>query len=344
MVRRVGGLWPAITDYANLLAASERAAHGKRSRQSVARFLEARERECLRLQEELLADAYRPGRACQYELFEPKRRVITVLPFRDRVVHHALLQVIEPILERSLVYECFACRRGKGTHRALDHAQRMLRRYDHSLKLDIAGFFASIRHDQVLARIERRIKDRDTLRLCRRIVEGGADDAPAGEHGRGLPIGSLTSQRFANLQLDPLDHFVKERLQIPGYCRYMDDLVLFHRDAGALREARAAVEGFVENELGLSLKARATRLAAAREGLPFLGWRLYRHHRRLRPENCARSRRLFRRRVADHQRGLLEDEAFVQSMTSICEHLRHGSTRALRRGWLGLAPADGGLN
>ena len=170
------------------------------------------------------------------------------------------------------------------------------------------------------------MKDERVLQLCRCIVAAG------GEQGVGLPIGNLTSQWFANLVLDRLDHFALERIRAPGYVRYMDDFALFANDKTVLQNAHKRVDSFLRDRLRLSLKQRATKLAPTSEGLPFLGWRVYRGTTRLRPENLKRIRGRVRHRLWEYRSGRIDETALGASLRAVHEHLRHGSTLSLRRG------------
>jgi RNA-directed DNA polymerase len=326
-MRRVGGLWPQVTSFDNLLRATSRAARGKRRLQAVARFLADREPELLALRRELLDQRYQPGRMSTFVIHDPKRRTISVAPFRDRVVHHAVIDVLEPVFDRRMLHASFACRRGKGTHAALDHAQRLVRRCRWFLKMDVEAFFASIPHAVVLDTIGRMIKGAPLLRLIERIVIAGGD----GE-GRGLPIGNLTSQWFANLVLGPVDRLVVEQLRMPGYLRYMDDFVVFADAREPLREARARVEAQLE-ALGLRAKARATMLAPTRDGLPFLGFLVFPALRRVRPDNRRRVIRRWKHRLWQYRRGELDEQALADCLRSMMAHLDQGTTRAWRRRW-----------
>jgi hypothetical protein len=242
-------------------------------------------------------------------------------------VHHALIDRLEPIFDRRMVFESFACRKGKGSHAALRHARRMLCKYDWFLKLDIRKCFPSIRHEVVLETLSHVIKDRRVLALCRTILRGPGTQ----EEGVGIPIGNLTSQWFANLLLDRLDHHVKELLRIPGYCRYMDDFLMFAPNRESLRDAHGKIAEFLEDTLRLSLKHRATLLAPARVGLPFLGFRIQRGTVQVRPENLRRMRKRIRRRVWQFESGLIDEDEFAASIGSMFAHLSHGSTLGLRR-------------
>ncbi|MEW6073949.1 MAG: reverse transcriptase/maturase family protein [Planctomycetota bacterium] len=326
-MRRTGRLWPRIVSFENFLCAARRAARGKRHVAGVARFLADLEPNVLALQRELAGGTWRPGCSFQFEIHDPKRRTITAAPFRDRVVHHALMDVLEPILDRRMVRESFACRRGKGTHAALAHARRLVRRHRWFLKLDVARCFESLDHEVVLETMARILKDRRVLGLCERIVRAG------GREGVGLPIGNLTSQWFANLVLDRLDHHVQETLGVRGYVRYMDDFVLFAAEKARLAAALDDVGRFLNERLRLRLKERATILAPATEGLPFLGWRILRGTTRLRPANLRRTRSRVRHRLGEYRRGEIGEDQLAAALRSVCEHLRHGNTLSLRRRW-----------
>ena len=150
-MRRIGGVWGEIVSFENLMRAARHAARGKRRVASVARFLDRVELEVLQLQRELLEGSYHPGEPFEFKIVDPKPRTISAAPFRDRVVHHALIEVLEPWFDRRMIHASFACRRGKGTHAALDHAQHLVRRHAWFLKMDVEGFFASIPHAVVMS-------------------------------------------------------------------------------------------------------------------------------------------------------------------------------------------------
>lgn len=318
-------LWDRIVSFDNLVRAARRAALGKRRVRAVARFLDRLEPACLELQRELAHGIWRPGRPLEFRIFDPKERVITAAPFRDRVVHHALIDVLEPIFERRMIHRSYACRRGKGTHAALREAQRLVRAHGWFLKLDIARCFDSLDHDVVLGTVGRCVRNRRVLALCEVIVRAGGKD------GVGLPIGNLTSQWFCNLVLDRLDHHVKEQLRVPGYLRYMDDFVLLGGSKRLLRAAHRELAPWLLHTLALRLKARATILAPVREGLPFLGWRIYRGMLRLRPENLRRTRRRLQLREKQFLRGEIDETQLAACTGSVIAHLRSGQTRALRQ-------------
>ncbi|RMF01427.1 MAG: hypothetical protein D6773_10100 [Alphaproteobacteria bacterium] len=214
------GLFPRIANFQALHRAAKRAVKGKRRKPGASAFFANLERELLRLERELSARGYRPGRYVEIEVRDPKRRIVSAAPFRDRVVHHALCAVIEPIFERGFIANSFANRKGKGTHRAVGVYERYRDRHAHVLRCDIFRYFPAIDHDILKTEFRRRIACPDTLWLMDRIVDGSNPQEPVELHfpgdelftpyarRRGLPIGNLTSQFFANLFLDRFDHFV----------------------------------------------------------------------------------------------------------------------------------------
>ncbi len=333
----IDGFWPVITSFANLSRATRRAARGKRRAREVARFLAHEEPELLRLQRELLEGTWRPGRPTTFVIRDPKERVITAAPFRDRVLHHALIDPLEAELDARLLPHSFACRRGRGQHRALAQAQWLLRRHAWFLKMDVAKFFASLDHEVVLGTVRATIAEAPVVDLFEKIVR-----APAGVT-RGLPIGHLTSQWLANLVLGRLDARVVDGLRVSGYVRYMDDFVLFGPSKASLRVAEGEIVAKLA-ALRLAPKASATILAPCHVGLPFLGWRIYRATMRVRPENLRRTRRRIRCREAQARAGLLGEKELADAVRAAIEHLRHGNTLSLRRAWFSGTDQDTGTS
>jgi retron-type reverse transcriptase len=324
-VSEAASRWQEITGFRNLLRASRRAAVGKRGSAGVARFLFRLEPELLALQRALIGGAWRPGAPFTFEISDPKPRTIAAAPFRDRVVHHALIDVLESDLDRAMVAQSFACRRGKGTHRALAQAQRLVRQCGWFLKLDVHKCFPSMDHAVVLDTLRRAVGDADAMALCATIVQAG------GEAGCGLPIGNLTSQWFANLVLDRLDRHVLVTLRPRGYVRYMDDFVLFDDAKERLQAMHGEIAAFLQDTLRLRLKERATILAPVRAGLPFLGFRVYRGLLRLRPQNLRRTRARLRQRARQLAAGTIDERQYASSAAAVVAHLRHGNTLRLRR-------------
>jgi len=337
-------LYPRITGFDNLRLAFKEAARGKRSRPDVAAFEFDLEDNLLALQDELESQAYAPGPYYTFRIYDPKPRLISAAPFRDRVVHHALCLVIEPLFERRFIHDSYACRVGKGTHAALDRAQQFARRYPYVLKCDLEHFFPSVDHAILRAQLAHVIADEHALWLVDQIIASGAgihaadappryfpgDDLFAGTRPRGLPIGNLTSQFWANVYLNPLDHFIKRELKCPAYERYVDDLLLFGDDKRTLWRSKEAIIEFAAT-LRVCLHERQAVVFPVHTGLPFLGWRVYPDHRRLKRRNgVAFQRRLVRllEALAD---GQVTWEQVNTSVQGWIAHASHGDTWGLRR-------------
>jgi retron-type reverse transcriptase len=256
-MKRYGNLWPAITAFPNLLQAHYQAQKGKRYRQNVLAFNHNLESELLCLKDELLTQTYQPGPYRTFEIVEPKRRLISAAPYRDRVVHHALCNVIVPLIEPTFIDDSYANRIGKGSHRALQRFTRFARHRRYVLQCDIQKYFPSIDLAILKALIRRKIKCKDSLWLIDTIIDASNEQIPVLHYfpqddlltplnrRRGLPIGNLTSQFFANVYLNGFDHFVKETLKSTAYLRYVDDFALFSDDREWLVDAQQAIESYL---------------------------------------------------------------------------------------------------
>ncbi len=266
-MKRVGGLYERIAAPENLRLAfwkARRSKDGKADVEAFRRNLEV-EVECLR--SDLLAEQIAWGRYHLFTIYDPKERVICAALFRDRVLHHAIMNVCDPVFERYQVFDSYACRKGKGLHACLDRARYYTRRHGWYLKLDVRKYFDSIQHAILLEQICRQFKDERTLRLMAGLISTYAT-----EPGMGLPIGNLTSQYFANHYLGSLDHLCKETLRIPGYVRYMDDIVLWADSREDLLGWHETIVDFCDKELSLELKPPC--LNKTRLGISMLGYRV----------------------------------------------------------------------
>lgn len=337
-------LYARIADFENLFHAFKNAARGKRRRPDVAEFEFRLEENLVQIREELLEKLYEPGPYHNFSIHDPKPRLISAAPFRDRVVHHALCQIIEPLFEARFVYDSYACRVGKGTHAALDRAQEHARKYPYVLKCDVERFFPSMDYGILMAQLERVIGDRDVLWLCRQVLESGADIHGKGEEPRyfpgdsllsplrpkGLPIGNLTSQFWANVYLNPMDHFIKRALGCKAYVRYVDDLLLFSDQKTVLHEWRKEVF-----EYGAKVRLRyhesQAQVFPVSTGIPFLGWRVYPDHRRLRRRNGVAFQRRFSRLREKYSQGRIGWTDMTESIQGWIAHVSHGDTWGLRR-------------
>jgi len=336
-LKRASHLFEKVLDFHNLCASARQAAKGKKPTLSSDMFLMNLESQVLALQRELYGRTYAPGPYRSFLVRDPKVRVISAAPFRDRVVHHSLCRAIEPVLERYAISDSYACRIGKGNRAAVERVQNLASGYDWYLKLDVMHFFETADHAILMGLLGRLIKDPGALWLLRRFVEGG----PSIQNpGKGLPIGNLTSQHFANLYLGPLDHFVKEKLRLHGYVRYMDDMIMLGRSMEQMVDAWAAVDAFLRESLSLSLRTEVCMVNRVDDGVPFLGFRIWRNQIRF----DGHRKRRFQRRVgslaSSMRRGTIGEEEFAARMGSLTAWARQANTLGLRRTTFGLRGID----
>ena len=340
-MKRAGGLWETVASFENLHEAARRAALGKRKRPDVAAFLLNLEAGLVALRCELESGEYRPGPYREFRADEGKPRLISAAPFRDRVVHHALTQVLEPIFERRFSKDSYACRVGLGTHQALERAKWAAGRFPYVLKCDVRKYFASIDHQVLNGLLEKVVKCKRTLDLASRIIDGsnaqeevihyfaGDDLFSPLERRRGLPLGNQTSQFFANVYLNPLDQYVNRELRAECYIRYVDDFLVFGWSKDKLAGTRYAIEAFLEG-LRVRIHERKSRVHRCVDGVTFLGWRVFPDRTRLVRENVVR----FRRRLREMERGFREGAMTRQEVGarihSWIGHAAAGNTWCLR--------------
>jgi len=349
-MRSYGQLWERVASPENLAAALRRVMKGRGTKRDVAAFAARREEELAALREELLSGAWRPGPYGQFRVTDPKPRTISCAPVRDRVAHHALCGVIAPLLERVFTEDCYACRVGKGTHRAAARARELVRRHGWTCKLDIRRYFDSVPHDRLLELLLPMFREKEIRRMIEVIVRHPVPGLP---DGRGLPIGNLTSQWFANFYLSGLDHYAKEGLGAPGYVRYMDDIVLFADGKAEIWRLHDGVCGWVERERGLEIKGERTVTAPVSEGLAFLGLRIFPGGWRFQRSRLQRTRRKFRLRERQWQSGEIDSEQLARCAAAAEGGVRWYGFRGILQSlgvenskgiWAGGEGADSGSN
>ena len=342
-MKRYGNLWPAIIDFENLLQAARQAQRSKRYRPNVLAFNYNLDQELLLLQQELKEQTYKPGKYRTFSIYDPKPRMISAAPYRDRVVHHALCNVIVPPLERTLIMDTYANRSGYGTHRALKRFIQFTQTSRYVLQCDVRKYFPSLDHGILKAMIRRKIKCPETLWLIDTIIDGSnpqggdLDYFPGDtlltplEHRKGLPIGNLTSQFFANLYLSGFDHFVKESLKVGKYLRYVDDWAAFSNDRAFLADTRLAMEDYLA-KLRLRIHPIKSQLFATCHGANFVGFRVLPSGKtfpkairiRVRSRNLRRARHRMRQLQQDYHAGQLSLTELIQRLRSWEAHLLHG--------------------
>lgn len=342
-MKRFGYVWEHIVTFENLLLAFRKARKGKRSRTDVAEFELNLEKELLVLQAELKEKSYCPGSYRIFTIYERKPRQISAAPFRDRVVHHALMNIVEPLLDKRFIFDSYACRKGKGVHQAVQQYQKWATRYSYVLKLDIARYFPSIDHAILKQQISHHIKDPSVLWLFDVILAHSPEfpDSPVSyfpgddlltpqERRKGIPIGNLTSQFLANLYLDRVDHFIKEELRVKAYLRYVDDSVLLANSKPELHALRKTIEKKLE-DFRLRIHPRKANIFSVHEGVDILGYRIFPNHRLLRNDNGHRFARRLRGFAKTYRRGDQTWGDFNPSVQSWIGHARQADTLGLRQ-------------
>lgn len=329
-MKRLKNAWLRCTSFPALYAAFRRAGAAKWDRSAVARFDLNLESELFRLQSELRSGSYQPGQYRQFIICDRKPRTISAAPFRDRVVHHAVMAEVEPWLDARFTHHTYACRRDKGAHKAVDYYQRQARRYTYVLKLDIARYFPSIRQDVLLKQLARTIAEPEMLALLQKIVHSG----PADSDGVGIPIGNLTSQVFANLYLNDLDHAIQADSRSGAYLRYVDDLFILGDDKVKLWQLLDEVRDILGN-LGLRIHPRKCNLLPTRQKVDILGYQVSREHRWLRNDNGYRAQRRLKTLAGAYARGEIDQPEVRQRIASWLGHAQHAQCDGLLKNMLG---------
>ncbi len=327
-----------LWNWDNLQWAYQNASRGKRGRGATAAFEYVLADNLLQLQSELREQTYQPGKYNSFYIHEPKKRLISAAPFRDRVVHHALCSVTVFHYEKQFIPESYANRVGKGTHRALDRAEQFAYRFPYVLQCDVKQFFPSIDHAILRKELEKMLPDESVFWLVDRILQSGRgvlseeyemtyfpdDDLFAAQRSRGLPIGNLTSQWWANCYLNPFDQFVKRELNCRAYLRYVDDFLLFAESKSQLWEWRAAIIERLER-YRLTIHEENALPRPTEKGIPFLGFVVFPTHRLLKK----RKGLAFQRRMKKIMR-VSSNEQVKASVQGWTNHVRFGDTYALR--------------
>ena len=306
-MKRTNGLYRKIYDYENIHQAYLNARKGKRYRKDVLAFTNRLEDNLLEIQNELMYHTYNVGRYREFYVHEPKKRLVMALPFKDRVVQWAIYQVLNPVFDKGYIRHSYACRTGKGTHMAITQIKCWLKTM-HSkpiyyLKMDVLKYFYRVDHAVLMDILRSKLKDAELLSLLELIINSNGDRFGFAEWdvkcegsrvpSVGMPIGNLTSQMFANLYLNKLDQFIKRRLHVKRYLRFMDDSLVLSGDKSYLHNIRCEVERFLRDELHLKLNHKTTIRPIAC-GLEFVGYRIWVHKTWIKKSTALRIRRSMR--------------------------------------------------
>jgi RNA-directed DNA polymerase len=318
-----------IISIENLYEAARKAVRCKRSKQDIATFLLHLEKNIQSIHQDLQANSYRHSGYEIFEITDPKRRVISKATVRDRVVHHAVHSFVYPLLDKSFITHSYACRNGKGSHNAILQTQTYCRSYSFAIHLDIKQYFASIDRTILKRILQKKIKSKEIQCLLDEIIDSSSNIQIYCE--KGLPLGNLTSQLFANVYLNELDKFVKHSLHIKPYIRYMDDMLIFGNDSRELLLFAHQMKDFSADHLALQFHEKCFQILPTAKGIAYLGFRIYPFYKKVLPHGINRFRYRLKRLESDYQNHRIDVEYVSQSIRSSLSFLQFGDTKWIRK-------------
>ncbi|MBI5347198.1 MAG: group II intron reverse transcriptase domain-containing protein [Candidatus Aenigmarchaeota archaeon] len=353
MAKTYENLYERLCSFENLHLAYRKARKNKRHKKSIIEFELLLEENLLQLKHELETMTYDPRPMKQFVIRDPKTRVISASAFRDRVVHHALCNIIEPIFDKAFIYDSYANRKGKGTLAALNRFDYFVRKlsangkllpnakdnnqiFGYALKADIRHYFDSVDHEVMMRVIGRRIKDEKLLWLIKKILDNyngekqhNAQGASIGS-GKGMPIGNLTSQFFANVYLNELDYFVKHKLKAKRYIRYVDDFVILDASKEKLESYKPAINAFLKT-IKLELHPQKSKVVPLQSGVKLLGFRIFYNYKLLKRSNARRIPHRVQNFIELYADGIMDTYEIFESMEGWNAYAMHGNTYRFRR-------------
>ena len=316
----------------NLFSAWEEFQKDKKRKKDVQKFEYNLEQNVFRLNRDLKSKKYKHSRYLSFYICDPKVRHIHKATVKDRVLHHAVSQILAPIFEPTFIPNSFSCRIGKGNHKGTFALEKALRKISKNnlwscfvLKCDIRKFFENIDHEILLKIISKKIKDEDAMWLVKEIIKS---------FNPGLPIGNLTSQLLANVYLNELDQFAKKELKIKKYFRYTDDFVIASEDKSYLENLIPKIQSYLLNELKLELHPNKINIKKFHQGVDFLGYVILPHYRLLRTKTKKRIFKKLKKRISEYKNGLINQQTLEQSLQSYLGVLSHADTYKLKQNLL----------
>lgn len=340
-------LYEQIYSFENLYQAYLSARKGKRYRDQVLQFTANLEDNLIQIQNELIYQTYKVGRYHEFFIYEPKKRLIMALPFRDRAVQWAVYRVINPILTKGYIADSFACIPGRGAQSAIKRLQYWMRREERKhgreyyLKLDVSKFFYRVNHTVILDILRRRFGNDEKLMWLFDLIVNSEETPfglPAGYnpgeadriYETGMPIGNLTSQMLANLYLNELDQFAKRELHIRCYIRYMDDIIVLFHSKPALHQYKAEIEEFLNTRLLLNLNNK-TALRPTTLGIDFVGYKVWSTHIKLRKSTARKMRKRLKFVRRKYEQGEMPLDKVHETMNSYYGIMKHCNSFNLRK-------------
>ena len=328
-MKRSGNLYEQIADMENLRLAFIKARKGKEAKPDVYQYSKNIEKNLVNLRTALISENILPGEYHFFTIYEPKERLICAASFGDRVLHHAIMNICHPVFESYQISDSYATRIGRGQYAALERAKGFQKKFPWFCKLDVRKYFDSVDHTLLLQLLSKRFKDKRLLSLFSIIIDGYHTSPD-----KGLPIGNLTSQYFANFFLAHADHYIKENMRVPSYVRYMDDMVFWGHHHNELIAWRNSFTTFIQNKLNLYVKPDC--INRSEKGLPFLGYVLFDNMVRL---NKHSKQRLLSKMKYYNQllnRGIWEQKGFANHVLPLVAFTQYANTHELRTKHLAL--------
>ena len=331
-------IFEKIISLENLFSAWDNFKKGKQKKKDVRKFEWELEQNIFQLHGELRRCAYKHSSYSSFFIQDPKQRHIHKAEVRDRILHHAIFTVLNPIFEETFFANSFSCRIGKGTHKGVIALEKMIRKESENyskdcyiLKCDISKFFDTIDHQILINILRKRIKDKNALWLLREVIESFSSSKSDIFNVRGVPIGNLTSQIFANIYMNELDQYIKHELNIKHYARYTDDFVIVGDDLKCLQDTLQHISIFLKEKLGLELHPRKVTIQKYNQGIDFLGYISFPHYRLVRTKTKRRVYRKLKKRIVEHKTGKINRQSLDQCFQSYLGVLSHADTFVFSR-------------
>lgn len=322
-MKRTGNLFYKIGLLDNLYLAFYKAKKGKQAKQEVIVYTKNLDKNLLVLQQQIISNTIEVGQYHFFKIYDPKERQICAASFKERVLHHAIMNICHPVFEKLQIFDSYATRKNKGTYKALERAVYFNVSNKYYLKLDVRKYFDSIDHNMLYKLLQRKFKEPQLLSLFKQII-----DSYQTNQGKGLPIGNLTSQYFANYYLSFIDRYIQQNLKISAYVRYMDDMVLWSNNKEELILANKKISVFLKEKLALSLKINT--LNTNTHGLSFLGYRIYRQEMRLTKQS--KKRFIIKAKEYNYKRitNLWSDAVYQRHILPLLAFIQKANTKKLR--------------
>jgi retron-type reverse transcriptase len=343
IMKSYDNLYEKLCSYDNLLLAYRKAKRGKGRKWYVKEFEANLEKNLLKLEYELRSTTYTPSPMKRFVIDEPRTRIISASHFRDRIVHHAICNILEPIFEKVFICDSYASRKNKGTHAALEcfdyfkrkvsgngkmlpNAKNRNQIYGYVLKADIKHYFDSVDHETLLRIIKKKIADERVLSLIKKIIDNHECKVP----GKGMPIGNLTSQFFANVYLNELDYFVKHNLKAKYYIRYLDDFVVLNSSKERLEFCKVQINDFLKT-IGLQLHSDKSKVIPLHKGIRFLGFRIFYHFKMPKKGNLRKIRHRIDYFTDLYKDGIMRRHEVFEHVEGWNAYAMHANTYKMRR-------------